>query len=320
MNLSDFTFTDFIRIWVRVALVLIFVEAYLTINKIWIRKHERVVSESVSVTAQFLALLTGIPFIGLYIIEGAYEGAVSDGVFLIINVLMIAIGIGFWVEGQRGEGFWSSLKKSLRLEKGEAHTLISDFLKPVGAAQVIQILHGLANIDNKLDEKEIQFIKAFADKWGLELDQHIGERQEGALDEAQSYAELRDLVQNYLRLSPPREQAGNLADVLFALAKIDGNVSADEQLIIEELRGLIDDYVGETENAGFLVVIAPQSRAQESTLKQILKDYERIQRLGGYVYVVGRYYSHAYAEMVCSWYRDAGYLTINEQPTENKAS
>ena len=319
MDLSEFTFTDFIRIWVRVALVLIFVEAYLTINKIWIRKHERVVSESVSVAAQFLALLTGIPFIGLYIIEGAYEGAISDGVFLIINIIMIAIGIGFWVEGQRSEGFWSNLKKSLRLEKGEAHTLISDFLKPVGAEQVIRILHGLANIDNNLDEKEIQFIKAFADKWDLELDDHIGQRKAGATDEAQSYSELRDMVQDYLRLSPPREQAGNLGDVLLSLANIDGNVSADEQLIIDELSGLIGDYVGKTENTGFLVLIAPQSSAQESTLQEILKDCERMARLGGYVYVVGRYYSQAYAEMVCSWYRDAGYLTINEQRTGNEA-
>lgn len=121
MDVPEFTFEEFIRIWARVALALIFVEAYLTINKIWIRKHERVVSESVSVSAQLLALVTGVPFIGLYVMEGAYEGAISDGVFLLVNVIMIAIGIGFWVEGRRRLGFLQNLNKALRLEKGEAH-------------------------------------------------------------------------------------------------------------------------------------------------------------------------------------------------------
>jgi hypothetical protein len=105
MSLTDFTFTDFIRFWVRLSLVLIFVEAYLTINKIWIRKHERVVSESVSVSAQLLALATGVPFIALYLMEGACEGALGDGVFLLVNVVMIMIGIGLWVEGRRDRGF-----------------------------------------------------------------------------------------------------------------------------------------------------------------------------------------------------------------------
>jgi len=50
---------------------------------------------------------------------------------------MITIGIGFWIEGQRNLGFWRGLKKSLHLEKSEAHTLISDFMKPVGASQAI---------------------------------------------------------------------------------------------------------------------------------------------------------------------------------------
>ena len=313
MDFSDFTFAEFIRIWVRIALVLIFVEAYLTINKIWIRKHERVVSESVSVSAQLLALATGVPFIGLYIMEGAYEGAVGDGVFLIVNIVMIMIGIGFWVEGQRSLGFWRSLRKSLRLEKGEANTLLSNFFNPVGATQVIQILHGLASIDNNLDEKEIQFIKTFADEWDLDIDEHFEKNSNATVDSARSFSQLRELVQEYLRLSPPREQAGHLRDVLSSLANIDGNVSQEEQLIMEELSGLIEDYVGGTKNAGFAVLVAPQNRAQETALKEILQEHDKEQRLGGEVYAVGRYYSRAYADMVCSWYRDTGYLTINEQ-------
>ena len=312
MDVSEFTFEEFIRIWARVALALIFVEAYLTINKIWIRKHERVVSESVSVSAQLLALVTGVPFIGLYVMEGAYEGAISDGVFLLVNVIMIAIGIGFWVEGRRRLGFLQNLKKALRLEKGEAHSLFSDFFKPVAATQVIRILHGLANVDNHLDENEIQFIKTFADKWDIDIDGLFAQDTKSVTDGDNSFSQLRELMRDYLRISPPRDQARHLRDVLSSLTGIDGNVSSEEELIMEEMGGLIDDYVGGTETARFSVLVAPQSRAQEVALREILQEHDKERRLGGEVYTVGHYYSQAYADMVCDWYRDIGYLTINE--------
>ena len=77
-------------------------------------------------------------------------------------------------------------------------------------------------------------------------------------------------------------------------------------------RKYADGIVGGTKNMGFAVLIAPQSRAQETALKEILQEHDKEQRLGGEVYAVGHYYSRAYADMVCSWYRDTGYLTINE--------
>ena len=317
--MSDITFENFIRIWVRVALVLIFVEAYLTINKIWIRKHEPVVSESVSVSAQLLALATGVPFIGLYVMEGAYEGAVSDGIFLLVNIIMIAIGIGFWVDGRRHLGFWRNLKKALNLEKKEASSLLTDFFKPAAADQVIKILYGLARIDNNLDEKELHFIKTFADHWDIEFDDHLGQLPNSTEKGSESFSELRSLVQEYLRTSPPHEQAIHLRDVLLSLADIDGNVSHEEQVIMEEMGGLIEEYAGGTTNAGFAVLVAPQSRAQETALKEILQQHDKEQRLGGEVYTVGHYYSRAYADMVCGWYRDTGYLTINETLGEDPA-
>lgn len=317
MDVLDLTFEEFIRIWARVALLLVFVEAYLTINKIWIRKHERVVSDSVSVSAQLLALATGVPFIGLYVMEGAYEGAVGDGIFLIVNVIMIAIGIGFWVEGRRGLGFLGGLRNSLRLEKREAHMLLSNFFKPVGAAQVIRILHGLASVDNHLDEKEMKFIRAFADEWEIDVDDLLAQGGELGLDGGEAFSQLRMLVEDYLRMSPPREQARHLRDVLSSLTSIDGNVSKEEELIMKEMGGLIEDYVGGKKTAGFAVLVAPQNDAQEVALKEILREHDKERRLGGEVYTIGHYYSQAYADMVCTWYRDTGYLTINEELHEN---
>ena len=312
MSLTDFTFADFIRIWARVALVLIFVEAYLTVNKIWIRKHEQIVCDSVSVSAQLLALATGIPFIALYVMEGAYEGAIGDGVFLLVNLAMIMIGIGFWVEGRRGLGFWANIKKSMRLEKNEASTLLASFVRPVGAKQVIQILHELANIDNELDERELEFIRLFAGNWNIDSDELMSCERRESDDSNGSFTNLRALVQGYLRLSPPKEQAGQLRDVLSSLVGIDGNVSEQEELIMGEIGGLLDDYIAGTKSATFTVLVAPQSAAQDAALSEILPTASKEDRLGGKVFKVGQYYSRQYADMVCSWYRDTGYLTINE--------
>jgi hypothetical protein len=312
MSLTDFSFQDFIRIWVRIALLLIFVEAYLTVNKIWIRKHEQVVSESVSVSAQLLALATGIPFIALYVMEGAYEGAIGDGVFLLVNLIMIMIGIGFWVEGRRKLGLWANLKKAMRLEKNEASVLLASFIKPVGARQVVQILHGLANIDSHLDERELGFIRSFADKWHIDLDEYLSTDEAKEANAGESFAELRILVRDYVRMSPPKDQASQLRDVLTSLVEIDGNVTHEEEIIMNELGGLIDDYVSGTKSASFAVLIAPQNSAQEVALCEILPINTKEQRLGGEVFKVGQYYSREYADMVCGWYRDTGYLTINE--------
>jgi hypothetical protein len=312
MSFTDFTFEDFIRIWVRIALALIFVEAYLTVNKIWIRKHEQIVCDSVSVSAQLLALATGVPFIALYVMEGAYEGAIGDGVILLVNIVMIMIGIGFWVEGRRGQGFWANMKKSMRLEKNEASALLASFVRPVGATQVIRILHELANIDNQLDERELEFIRSFASNWNIDVSElTANERQEDDGSNG-SFSNLRVLVQDYIRLSPPKEQVGQLRDVMSSLVGIDGNVSAEEELIMSEIGGLLDDYVAGTKSASFAVLIAPQSAAQDAALTEILPTASKEERLGGKVFKVGQYYSREYADMVCRWYRDTGYLTINE--------
>ncbi len=113
-------------------------------------------------------------------------------------------------------------------------------------------------------------------------------------------------------MSPPKEQASQLRDVLTSLVEIDGNVSDEEQLIMNELGGLLEDFVGGTKSASFAVLIAPQSAAQDQALREILPDHGKEQRLGGEVFKVGQYYSRAYADMVCGWYRETGYLTINE--------
>ena len=311
MNIADITFQEFIRFWARLSLLLILVEAYLTINKIWIRKHEAMVADSVSVSAQLLALATGFPFVMLYINEGAYEGAMADGVMLLVNFAMIAIGIGIWVEGRRDLGFWAKLKKSLRLERREAGALLGDILRPVGASDVLQMLLDMALIDGEFDERERRFIEELARSWNIDFDS-LMTAPERSPERRRSFSELRAVLQQYLAKSPPAEQVSQLGDVLAVLISIDDSVSPEEQMMMEELGGMISGYITGSDEAGHHVFIAPQSLAQEAALQEIMPDSKKELRLGGEVLVVGRYHSRAYAQMVRDRYRDAGYLTVAE--------
>ena len=310
---DDFTMEDFIRFWARAALVLVFIEAYLTVNKIWIRKHEPVVADSVSVSAQFLAIVTGLPFVALFSAEGAYEGAISEAAFLAVNAIMIMIGTGLWVRERRGVGFWRNLRRSLSLESSEATALVNDVFRPVGADRVVRILYELALIDSELDARELALIQSFADRWGVDLALVLpgsGESEDGQIH---GYMKLRRSVRDYLAMSPPAEQAGQLRDLLSALVLVDDKTSDEETLVMEELNGLIDGYVTGSVGEQYNVLIAPQSDQQEHALSDLLPDLHKENRLGGEVFVVGRYYSHAYAEVVCAWYREAGFLTVSER-------
>ena len=311
MNIADITFQEFIRFWARLSLLLILIEAYLTINKIWIRKHEAMVADSVSVSAQLLALATGFPFVMLYINEGAYEGAMADGVMLLVNFAMIAIGIGIWVEGRRDLGVWGKLKKSLRLERREAGALLGDILRPVGASDVLQMLLDMALIDGEFDERERRFIEELARSWNIDFDS-LMTAPERSPERRRSFSELRAVLQQYLAKSPPAEQVSQLGDVLAVLISIDDSVSPEEQMMMEELGGMISGYISGSDEAGHHVFIAPQSLAQEAALQEIMPDSKKELRLGGEVLVVGRYHSRAYAQMVRDRYRDAGYLTVAE--------
>jgi hypothetical protein len=311
LTIADITFEDFIRFWARLSLALIVVEAYLTINKIWIRKHEAVVAESVSVSAQLLALTTGIPFVALYINEGAYEGAIGDGIILLVNIAMIGIGIGFWVEGRRSLGFWGNLKQSLRIERKEAGALVGELLHPVAARDVLKILLDMALIDGDFDERERALIKKVAMSWNIDFEELMQELDTGARS-APSFSRLRESLERYLAKSPPQEQASQLADVLAMLISVDESVSAEERMMMEELGGMIGGYVSGSETTGYHVFIAPQSPLQEAALKEIMPGLEKEQRLGGEVLVIGRYHSREYAHMVCDQYRQAGYLTVAE--------
>jgi hypothetical protein len=60
-------FEQLLNFLVTGAIFLTVVTAYLVANKIWSRKHEPLVAESVSVSAQLISAMTMLPFLIKYI-------------------------------------------------------------------------------------------------------------------------------------------------------------------------------------------------------------------------------------------------------------
>ncbi|MCB1326764.1 MAG: hypothetical protein KDK35_16135 [Leptospiraceae bacterium] len=303
-------FKTILHYFVLASLAFAVIEAYLTINKIWLRKHEKVVAESISISAQLLAVGTGLPYAIHYLLDEEWEGAADTILFLLVNGVLFSIGIGLWVEGNRNKGFFALLRKALRLERTEASALLKNFFKPAGADRVIDILIQLAMIDKDFDERERSFIRTFADNWHIDFNKVMREVEKHTA--GGGFVQLRDSVQKYLSMSPPQSQAEQFRDVLQALIKADKKVTEEEELISAELTGMLDDYIGGTQSAPFTVVLAPQNDAQKHACRDLLPGVSEENLLGGVGYRAGQFYSRNYARMMADKYRDLGILTVVE--------
>jgi len=215
------------------SLLLAAVQIYLTLNKLWKRKHEPAVADSISIMGEFVGLLPLLFLTMNFTLQGQWEGTVDGVLWLGAGGVSIAIGTGMWVEGRRGKGFFTLLREALALERGEVGDLANRFFHPAGARSILQILAHVALIDDHLDERERNFIQSFVDAWGIDFSPEAFRR--GHPGDHLNYRALRSDVEAYLSTSPPPAQVQQLSDVVNALINVDEEVSEEEALVLGEL-------------------------------------------------------------------------------------
>ncbi len=276
------------------------VQVYLILNKLWIRKHERAVAESISIMGESLGLVP-ITILGLnYAVDGYWEGAADSLLWVVAGMVTIAIGTGRWVEGKRQRGFWSLVRESLRLERDEVGDLARSFFRPSAAAQILDILGQVALLDRTLDEREREFVESFAESWGVEFSwDELEAGAGGHLD----MVRLRRAVERYLATSPPRGQVDQLADTVTALVRIDRVTTPEEDLMLEELLGMFRDYAGDGGTAAYTVAVVPQDPSQDDALASLLPGLGKRTMQGGQAYPVGPFFSDRYADIMADQYR-----------------
>ncbi len=309
---------NFVEQFIWVALILSIIENYLVINKIWKRKHEKVVADSVSIYGKLFGLLPAIIFALYFIAKTDVDvpGFLQRVVVAISIVVFIWVGSGWFVRGERNRGLFSLIRNALKSENSEVGDLAKSFFRPSSADAIIDILGQVALIDQELDKREKEFIKSFADAWNIDIDwKKIHE--DHSKNEADPFQKLRNSMQNYLRTSPPQAQVEQLGDVLIMLIKADDKISNEEQLIMDELKGLIDEYLGREKASVFHVAVVPQDTEQEKAIGTLLQNELKKEKIaGGSAYLSEPFFSEQYAEIVCERYRALNIFTVVVKPDQ----
>jgi hypothetical protein len=290
------------------SLLLAAAQVYLTLNKLWKRKHEPAVADSISIMGEFVGLVPLFFLTMNFTLQGQWEGTVDGVLWLLAGGVSIAIGTGMWVEGRRGRGFFTLLREALALERDEVGDLAKRFFHPAGARRILRILGHVALIDDHLDDREREFIESFVHAWGISfsLDGLRESRSPGPLN----YRALRSDVEAYLATSPPSAQVQQLSDVVNALVQVDEEVTEEEALVLGELEGMWAAYLDEeAEVPLYAVAVVPQSPTQDQAIADVIPNVGKAPVEGGEAYMVGRYHSERYAEVMGRQYRDLGFFT-----------
>ncbi len=83
--------------------------AYLKLNKIWIRKHNAEVADSVSIVGNVVYIIPLSFFALNYIFIAHWQGVIDSVIWIISGIVYILIGFRLWVQSHRHKTFWARL-------------------------------------------------------------------------------------------------------------------------------------------------------------------------------------------------------------------
>jgi uncharacterized protein with PQ loop repeat len=284
---------------------------YLQVNKVWKRKHEKTVAESLSIMGALISVWFYLAFLAkATLIDRNYSTIVNSLINLLYYTIVFFISTGFWVqENQPNKNFFRLILKALNLERREAGDLIKALIHPEGAEHILIILEKLAAVDQEIAEEEIKFINEFAHQWHLKPPQ----LKVGSI-EGTSLREVRQATLDYLKINPPVEQAAQLVDLITLFIKADQKVTEEEKLLLGELSGLLQHYEQQNNQSVkvYEVLIVPQANKYKMmlTIKDVLPDTQIVKRRGGEVILIDRFFSEEYAEKISHKYIDLGLFSL----------
>jgi uncharacterized tellurite resistance protein B-like protein len=282
--------------------------AYLHLNKLWSRKHIPEVAASISISGTVLEAIPTTIF-GVYFMTNRDPvGVIDSAIWLLSAVGFLMIGSGFWVLGQRKMGFWQLAWRSIRFERQEVGNLAQSVLQPASREQLIALLQRLAEVDGVVSEEEADLVNQVAESLNLDANikpHRVADNRVGRL------LSIRNALRHYLITSPPKASVEKLEHLLVQLAAADGNTNEDEQFALDEVNGLIRDYLqDDSSSAAFRVLLAPQSQDQISRISTILSESPLHETAGGRGVTVGEFHTREYADSICKEYRELGFFCV----------
>jgi hypothetical protein len=266
---------------VALGIVIYGMRRFLVLRKYWQYRHEQVATESISVLARILSLGAALPFlIKFVLVDKNVLLTAKELVDVTITGSILLIGTGLWLKANRGINPIRLLLRAVQQERREAlHTDEDDETRKILA----RILH-LIERHFSADQKE--FYKEFATKWHLPTIEN----------EETDIESIIYLVDEYLALKPPIEQAAQLKDLL-SLIFWSQNDNFDELTVAEDVIKILQNYVGYDHQSYELVIVA-QNSEHSVKLDTMLQSIVFQPRNGGAAYVLGKYHSKRIAEVL----------------------
>jgi len=281
---------------------------YLSLNKLWSRKHIPDVAASISIPGTILELVPTAIFGLYYFMNTELVGVFDSVIWVIVALIYILIGSGFWIQGQRGTGFFLLVWRSVRSEGGELGNLARAVLHPGSSRPIVELLQRLAEVDGEVSDKEVALIQNIAAQMNVKVSLVSHEVTDSR---TQRLLNIRNALQQYLDTSPPKKTVEQLEYLMRQLNIADGHEHEDEKHAFDELLGAIRSYVdSDAEAPPFRVLIAPQSESQIKRIADLLSDAPLLGIAGGRGITAGEFHTREYADSVCSEYRSLGFFCV----------
>ena len=207
------------------SLLLGLASAYLSLNKLWSRKHIPDVAASISIPGVILEIIPTFIFGLYYFINLEPIGVIDSAIWVTVAVVYMLVGSGFWVQGQRRAGLLQLAWRSVLSERSELSNLARSILHPGSSRPLVDLLQRFAEVDGEVSEAEVRLIRDVADRMNVDI--KLEPRSVGG----GGAKNVEKLVYLMRRL--------NLAD---------GIEHEDERHAIDELQGSVNNYLaGENE-------------------------------------------------------------------------
>lgn len=295
-------FKQIIGVLAFVTVIFTFAEVYLSFNKLWKRKHEAIVAESISVYAQFISLSTGFVITVHYLMNKEWQGFLDSTFFLIFAIFQFLVGIGLWVSFKREFGIWTLLKKSLQFEKSEVGYLAKLLFNPARCNKILKILESVAIIDKSLDEREKTFIECFAKEWNLRFSLDKAKEKLGN-ERHVNFLQVRKDMTDFLKTNPPVKQVLGLGDTIKVLIKLDKKISEEEKQVCDEILGFINHYIDkDTVQRRYFIAVIPQNKDEEKNIRSTFPLLKRENFKGGYGFIDGPFFTKNFASAMSKKY------------------
>lgn len=290
------------------------VEVYLTLNKLWSRKHIKEVADSISISARATGMIPGGVFTLNYFFNQQWQGFIDGTIWIFASIIQILIAAGVWVAGNKKSNFISLIRKSLEKETQEIFHLAKSFFNIKGRQKIIDLLAATALTDKVLKEGEKVFVEDLANEWGIVIswDKLISRFKK----EDVSALFLMSLeMHDYLRLNPSRQEIKLLLKLIKRLSDENGFSRPENQFIIDEFGEAFRHYPSAKYPEHFRVQIVPQEKSQHERLQATGISMESKYIGSGFTYIVGPFFTQGFADRVAEEFEALGYFATTRRLT-----